>query len=550
MKAYLYFGAAALAVSAASPAVAIPKTFQAQADKILADSYKADAPGAAVIVTEGGKTVYAKGRGLADINAKTPITPDTVFRLGSITKQFSAAVVMQLVEEGKVSLDDPLSKYLPDYPQPGASATVRQLLSHTSGVQSYTGIPGFMVEENISQPMTTEQLIAVFKDKPSPSKPGEKWAYNNSGYALIGAIIEKATGKAWHEAINERIAAPLKLSSIAFGEARPARMAVGYTGSETGQKPAMKIHMNVPHAAGGLIGTVGDLAAWANALHHGKVVSAGSYAAMTTPTKTIDGKEHPYGFGLGFREIRGRRAIEPSGGIPGFNTDSVYLPEKDVFVAVFSNSDDPETNPGITAQRLAAAAIGDPHRAFTEVRPDLKALEPVFGVYMIEGEDGERRFFARDGQLFTQRTGLNEQKAYAAGSNLFFYGGDSLNWFELKTGKAGSVTMEMHQDGEDKAEIAVRTGPIPPEAPAFQVPAATLQSYAGTYKAGRMVATVEIDPEGQLKMRLNGPTFFPLRATSATEFRPRGIEARVVFSADGKSLTLYQGERSMEFQRS
>jgi len=145
---------------------------RARAQAILDGSYPADGPGAAVIVTRHGETIYSAGRGLADVEAHRPITPDTVFRMGSITKQFTASVILQLVQEGRISLDDPLSRFLPDYPQPGASATVRQLLNHTSGVQSYTGIRGWMVEANTNRPFTTEQMIAEFRDLPSPTRPG------------------------------------------------------------------------------------------------------------------------------------------------------------------------------------------------------------------------------------------------------------------------------------------------------------------------------------------------------------------------------------------
>ena len=543
--------ASAILVAAllSSAAAAVPTGFTKTADQIIERGYPANGPGAAAVVTERGKTVYSGGRGLADIQANRPITAHTVFRLGSITKQFSAAVLMQLVEEGKLSLDDPLSKFFPDYSQPGANATVRQLLNHTSGIQSYTAIPGWMVEENIARPVTTEQMIAVFKDKPSPSKPGEKWEYNNSGYVLVGAIIEKLTGKSWHQAIAERIAAPLKLSTTEFGETRPAAMAIGYSAGDPGATPAMKIHMNVPHAAGGLIGTVGDLATWSHAFHHGKVVNAASYKAMTTGSKTSDGNDNSYGFGLGLEELLGRNAISHSGGIPGFSTNSMYLPDKDLFVAVFTNSNDPTTSSGIMMQRLAAAAIGEPLPTFTEVKADLKALEPLFGVYKIEGKDADRRFFARDGQLFTKRSGASETKVYAAGPNLFFYGPNSLDWFNIKRNASGAPVMEMHPDGAAKAELAVRTGPIPAEAPAFAVPKETLERYVGIYGKPPRVATVEMDPGGQLKMKLGGQEFLPLRATSATEFLPRGVEARVVFKPDGKGLAIHQGGRVLELER-
>src|SRR5918993_4068480 len=161
MRKSVLLGAAA-ALTVAAPAQAIPADFKARADALLKKSFPDAGPGAAVIVTDDGKVVYEAGQGLADVEAKTPITPGTVFRIGSITKQFSAAIMLQLVAEGKVSLEDKLSKFFPDYPKPGADATVAQLLNHTVGVQSYTGIPGWMVEKNTARPYTTEEMIAQF----------------------------------------------------------------------------------------------------------------------------------------------------------------------------------------------------------------------------------------------------------------------------------------------------------------------------------------------------------------------------------------------------
>jgi CubicO group peptidase (beta-lactamase class C family) len=164
---------AAAALAMAAPAGAIPADFKAKADALLKQAYPDAGPGAAVIVTDDGKVVYEGAQGLADIAANRPITAQTVFRMGSITKQFSAAIMLQLAAEGKLSLDDKLSKFLPDFPKPGADATVAQLLNHTVGVQSYTNIPGWMVEKNTAKAYTTEEMIAQFKDLPSPSRPGE-----------------------------------------------------------------------------------------------------------------------------------------------------------------------------------------------------------------------------------------------------------------------------------------------------------------------------------------------------------------------------------------
>ncbi len=237
--------AAALSL-APLPAAAVPADFRQRAEAQLA-AVPADGPGMAAIVTEHGRTVYAGGRA-SPMSRRARRSPRTVFRLGSITKQFTSSVIMQLVDEGKVSLDDPLSRFLPDYPQPGAAVTVRQLLNHTSGIQSYTGIPGWMVEANTNRPHSTAEMIGTFSSLPLVSPPGARWQYNNSGYVLLAAIIERVTGMPWHEAVERRITRPLGLATIRYGvgEENVPLMAHGYTSRAGAVQPAQLIHMSVP----------------------------------------------------------------------------------------------------------------------------------------------------------------------------------------------------------------------------------------------------------------------------------------------------------------
>ncbi|PWE17046.1 hypothetical protein DDZ18_10110 [Marinicauda salina] len=555
MKTWILAAAASLASAPGwAQAEAPADDWTARAEAYVESAWPADGPGAAVIVARDGETVFAEGRGLADLETGEPITPDTVFRLGSITKQFSAAVILQLVEEGRLSLDDRVSDFLPDYPEPGASATVRQLLNHTSGVQSYTAIPGWMVEENTDQAYTTEELIAVFADLPAPSEPGEAWAYNNSGYVLVGAVIEAVTGQPWHAAVRERIGEPLGLETIRYGvgEDEVAAMAEGYTQGEDGPAPAARIHMSTPHAAGALIGTVGDLADWAHALHNGEVVSDALYAEMIAPTELPDGSTVPYGFGVAPSDLRGREAIGHAGGIFGFNSDSVYLPEEDLFVAVLANSDAPATPSGVAMRRLAAMALGDPYPDFVEADIDLAGIEPLFGVYAIEGGDATRRFYARDGQLYTLRSGASESAVFAAGDDRFFYGPDSLTWFEMERADDGAHVMKMHQNGAEAVERAVYTGPLPDEPAVIELPEATLARYVGEYALGQAVATVSLGEDGGLTTQLTGQPEVGMEAVGETEFRLQGVDARIVFVVEAgevPAFVLHQSGREMRAER-
>jgi D-alanyl-D-alanine carboxypeptidase len=544
---------AACTALAGAPAFAVPADFRQRVEAEVAADWPADGPGAAVIVTDHGTTIYSGARGLADVEARTPITPRTVFRIGSITKQFTASVILQLAAEGKLSLDDPLSRFLPDYPQPGASATVRQLLNHTSGIQPYTGIPGFMVEANTNRPYTTDELIAVFRDQPALYRPGERYQYNNSGYVLLGAIIERVTGRPWHEAIEQRIARPLGLTTIRYGvgEAEMPLMARGYSAGPAGVRPANRIHMSVPHAAGALLGSVEDLARWGQALHHGRVVGAEDYARMVARTALPDGSTVPYGLGLSNATVRGRRAIEHTGGIFGFSTDSIYFPDEDLYIAVFTNSDAPTTPPSLALRRIAALALGDPYPTLNAVPLDAAAVAPFLGVYVVP--DGvERRFFMRDGKLYTRRAGGADLEVLSAGGNRFFYGSDNLTWFSLARDSSGTAAMDMYQEGEGPAVRALRTGPVPPEAPTASVPRETLASYVGRYASPRGPIVVAWGENGTLTVQPANQGARALRATSATEFAIVGVDARVVFQIEGGAVTrlvIHQGAQEMAATR-
>lgn len=533
-------------------AVAAPATLAADVEALLDKSFAEDGPGAAVVVTENGEVIYSGGQGIANLETGADITPDTVFRFASITKQFAAAVILQLADEGKVSLDDPLSKFLPDYPGDGAAVTVRQLLNHTSGIQSYTGIAGWMQEANTEKAFTTAELVSEFSDQPMEFAPGSNFNYNNSGYVLIGAIIETVTGKTWGQAIVDRISAPLGLTTIASfeDEASVPNMAIGYTvRGEDGTFPlSQKVHSQVPHAAGALRGNVLDMANWANALHSGKVISQAGYTAMNSPTTLPDGKDIDYGYGMAQSDVRGARAFGHSGGIFGFSTNSVYLPEHNVFVAIFANSDAPQTDPGMVMNRIAAMAIDNPFPEFRQVDVDTAAVEPLFGVYQISGDE-TRQFFTRDGKFYTQRSGGSESEVFAAGDNRFFYGPNSLTWMTIAAQEDGQLVMQMHQNGAEKPELAQYVGPVP-EVNDVAVSEAVLARYVGKYESPAIGTLVIAHREGGgITGKLGGQPALVLRPESETEFMVQGVSAKIVFTLSNDAvtkLTIEQGGQSID----
>ncbi len=536
--------ATAIAQSAAMEA----SDLKAEADAIVTAAYPAEEPGAAVIITRGGRVVYAAGRGLADVDTRAPITPDTVFRLGSIVKQFTAATILKLVEEGRVSLDDPVSRFFPDWPQPGAGATVRQVLNHTSGIQDFTKIPGW-IAKNRTRPFTTAEMLAVFRDLPARAQPGHAWEYNNGGYVLLGAIIEKVTGQAWHEALAERITKPLSLRTIVHplpGAQGPAS-ARGYTRHDGRVRPVPPSHMSVAHAAGGLTGSVGDMARFADALHRGRLVSPALYREMTRPAPLAGGKAETYGFGLRLREIRGRKALVHGGAGAGLDTDSVYIPSEDLFVAVFTNSDEPATDPSLLTRRLAALALGEPIPSFTRANIKQSTIAPLFGAYAAE-RGPPRLFFERDGKLFMAR-GEAEREAFAAGEDRFFFGPGELDWFAIARRPDGTHVMEMHGPELAAPIRATRSGPVPPP---FTVPPQVLQTYAVTYKTETVEVAITVSDNGGLTLTPAGQKSMPMRPVSATEFMVDEARSRVIFhSENGKvnRLSVRRGARELHGHR-
>ena len=544
-----------LATAALIPAqaLAVPEGFSDDVDALVAASVDATGPGISVVVTEDGEVVYTGARGMADLAQARPIEPDTLFRLGSITKQFASAVVLQLAQEGKLSLDDPLSKFVPDYPASGATVTVRQLLNHTSGIASYTSMPGFMNDTNLVRKWKTRDLIAAFQDQPTDFAPGDRQLYNNSGYILVGAVIEAVTGKPWDQAVAERISAPLGLSTIASfaDEAALPDMALGYTRSEAGgAELASPINATVPAAAGALRGTVLDLATWANALHGGEVIGDDLYRQMIAPTVLNDGTVVNYGLGVDVEKFRGRHKIGHGGGINGFNTASLYLPEEGIFVAVFNNHDSPEISSATLMARIAAMAIGEPFAAMSAVPLDMAAVAPLLGEYRID-PDQSRKFYARDGKLFTMRTGGRELEVFSAGGGKFFYGPSSLTWFGITRAEDGTAEMAMYQDGASEAEMSRWVGEIT-AAPDVAIAADVLQSYAGTYTGPIGTLTLSVDDSGTLLAKLNEQPALPLVPHSATRFMVSGIDAAVEIKHEGARVIgaeISQGGQSIPFTR-
>ena len=323
---------AALGISARAEAQARPSKAQVQrVVDSLARAFTNDkvngAPGVSIAVVRGNDTVVMKGYGMADLENDVPATPQTVYRIGSITKQFTSAAVMQLVQDGKVKLDDSIGTYLPTLPVAWRGATVRQFLNHTSGVPSYTDI-GARWPKRWGEEMTPDSIIAMTANDTLWFKPGTSWRYDNGGYIVLGMLVEKVTGHPWGTELENRLFKPLGLTSTTNCLTTPLirHRAQGYQPVKGEWTNSQYLAMSQPYAAGALCSTVGDLAAWDHALGTGKVVTAASYTQMTTPEGAASKGRLRYGFGLSTDTLAGHRVIRHSGGIPGFISGQRVVP--------------------------------------------------------------------------------------------------------------------------------------------------------------------------------------------------------------------------------
>ncbi|GHA72880.1 serine hydrolase domain-containing protein [Cognatilysobacter bugurensis] len=545
--------AAALApVITSAGAPPAPADFARFADSVLADAVQPDAPGVAVLVMRGDEVLYRGARGEADVDANVPLKPGDRFRIGSVTKQIAAAGLLKLVEAGKVSLNDPLSKYLPDYPD-GARITIEQLLNHTSGVKSYTDMPGVM-EGPIQRDLTTAQLVDYFKGETPEFAPGEGWKYNNSGYVLVGAVIEAASGRPWHEYLEEALFKPLGMNDTGYGHdpAVVARQVKGYSTDGKGPAPAKPLSMTQPHAAGALVSSVDDLARWNRALHEGEVLKSDTYTRMITPTGKAT--EPGYGYGITAAKVRGARVLEHGGGIFGFTSHLAYVPGPDISVAVLhnSNSPTPGKDPGSLARRLTAAALGEPYPEIKPVAVDAALLKQYEGVYQVD-KDATRTLRLVNGKLTGQRTGGARSDLVPISEDTFVYP-DGFNRFQIQRDAAGKVTgMRFWANGEGEGAVATRTDePLPVEPTAMQLPREALQRLTGVYATKGMEFDITLDGE-TLKGQIKGqPYGVPLVATSPTRFTAESVGAELTFapeSGPAQTVTLRQGGNTLEFER-
>jgi len=533
----------ALAQEAGAGSSVAEQDLASRIDTAIAPFFKADMPGATVIVVKDGKPVLRRAYGMADTTKGVKMRPEMALRLGSITKQFTSTAILMLVEEGRLSLDDDITKHLPAFPAKGKKITIEHLLTHTSGIPSYTGKPGYVLA--MGRDVSVTQMIDSFKNDPLEFEPGSQYRYNNSGYFLLGAIIEKISGQTYAAFLEQRIFKPLGMQDTYYeglGHSR-APVAAGHSRNAQGFGAAMPLSMTQPYAAGALVSTVDDLARWDAAIGAGRLLKPASWQRAFTPYRLSDGKLAGYGYGWDINTLQGERAIGHGGAINGFSTYALRFPEQKTYVAVLVNSDSGPANPGLVARKAAGIAIGKPYREFKEVALDGAALDAVTGTF--EVEKGVQRVFRRSADgLVMQRSGRPPIPLKAASTNTFFMPG-GMDWFEFQRDAGGKVTaVTLHQDGN--ALVNPRIGDAPAGRQAVKIPNAAFDTRVGRYELAPGFV-MELSRAGERYFaQATGQPKLEIFAMSETVFFSNEVDAEISFEpAPGQGFVLKQGGRDI-----
>ncbi|HWO00066.1 MAG TPA: serine hydrolase [Blastocatellia bacterium] len=516
-------------------------------DDLLQKAYKPGEPGASVIVVKDGKVVFRKGYGKANLELGVAAEPEMIFRLGSVTKQFTAVAILMLAEQGKLSIGDEITSYLPDYPTNGQKITIQNLLTHTSGIKSYTSLPEWLQLWRKDMPL--KELIDLFKDKPMDFAPGESWSYNNSGYVLLGAIIEKVSGQSYKDFVEKRIFAPLGMSHSFYDSTERviAGRVSGYSKGKDGFVNCAYLSMTQPYAAGSLMSSVDDLALWDAALYTEKIVKQESLKRAWTPAVLNNGKPTHYGYGWAMNSYEGHRIVMHGGGINGFSTDAIRLPDDRIFVAVLTNRDTGEPSPDDIAFKIAAMMIGKPYQEPVAASLPSASLDQFVGVYRLNKDDVSIR---RDGSKLMMSFGLGKVEIVPTSETDFYIKGSRthLTFSKAESGVTGFV---MHDNYGIDQEARKTDKPLPENAarPSAVVDPAVYEGYVGEYELAPGFSIVISKEGARLMAQATGQPKIELIPESKLKFFVKEVDARVEFVVNDSgmaiSLVLHQGGQDL-----
>lgn len=525
-------------------------------DSIMLANYSVIEPGAVLLIAKEGKPVYRKAFGMANMQLTVPMKEDYVLAIGSTTKQFTAVAIMQLVQDGKINLKDDIKKYLPDYNTHGKTITIENLITHTSGITSFTEIDTFA--KLVNTDITLKEMVGIFQDEPLLFEPGTDWSYSNSGFNLAGMIIEKVSGMSYGDYLEKNIFDPLRMSSTTLGSKQKIipRFVNGYDAMSVDYAPASEFSWTWPYAAGQIVSNVDDMLKWDEALYGNKILKQQYLQQAFTNYTLSTGEKANYGYGWAIGEYGGKKIIRHGGAISGFLSDAIRIPDDHIYMIMISNNTkqrpDDVMNPILN--KIMGFGITDKEVDLSKYKfPEYEGTYQVFrsGGRLVSNYSDEpiyRYITAGKDGLYAQRTGGSKYKLTYVGNDEF-YTTNPFSRIKFNRDADNNITSTRVYDiftnyGPD--DIGMKTDiPLPSEKTEIDVPLDILNRYTGNYDFGGGFFIKIFIKDKKLFGQATGQGAFELFAQSETEFFLKIVDAAITFNVDNTgvttSMTLHQG---------
>lgn len=533
-------------IAMTSFACAQTASLPAQFDQLLNPYFNSHEPGGVVLVAKGGQVIYQKAFGLADMELNVPVNDSMIFYIGSNTKQFTAVAILQLLEQGKIQLQDTIGKFIP-CPWPASGVTIQQVLSHTSGLGSNYD-PAFATIGD--KPGNKTRKIAEYILRlPMIFSAGTKWEYNNAGFYVLGYLIEKLSGESYADYVTAHLFKPAGMyntymeKEMLIVKNRPN----GYTNFKVGMRNIQRNNMGATaYAAGGIQSTVADMLKWNRALLAGTIIQPATLTLAFTPQRLLNGQPVTYGFGWHLETLHGSPTIRHGGLVPGYTSETLYLPKEDVYVVILLNEETAYVPITALSRIIGAMAIGKPY-IFNETAIDKQALKKFTGLY--ENKFNELvNISEQNGRLIFQRPNGGPNILYYAGNNEFFFEKDYFR-VQFMTDSVGKIkSLQTSKVDIGMTEWFKTPRPLLKLAPG-RVADSLLQQYAGKYSLPNE-DTLTITRDGLYMYYQNGGEKKQLLAAgSDSMFFSLTDDVRITFVKETGALVLARGNRSKQYYK-
>ncbi|WP_394974851.1 serine hydrolase domain-containing protein [uncultured Croceitalea sp.] len=507
-------------------------------NEIIKKELEHQSPGGSVLVAKDGNIIYNYHYGKANLELDVATSSKSVYRIASLSKQFTAVAILKLAEEQKLSLNDDIKKYLPNYPVQDRTITLEHLLSHTSGIKDYLNIEGFNKAFQ-RQDMSPKELIDFFKNEPMNFEAGSQYQYSSSGYIILGYIIEAVSGMSYEDYMKEAIFIPIGLNNTFYDNTKAIikNRVSGYKNTNEAYENIDFLSMTLPYAAGSLASTSEDLFKWNEALKSKKIISSKSLNKAYTAFKLNTGKSGIQGYGWEIGNVQGVKAVKHSGGINGFITYALSIPEKDIYVAILTNSEN-TNNLGQIASKIAAIAMDSPYKLIFKDIPKSR-IEALNGVY--KNNNGVQKTIRfEDGSLLMFDRGKTKNKLIPYAKNNFFLE-NSLTTFSIKK---VNDDIQLVENNTYQINTWKRIDKNIKSFKAEKVKLSKLKKYQGKYELGPdFYFSIKIENNTLIgQIRDDKKELIPL---GNNQFIARDIDAKITFNLNENqeviSLTLDQG---------